>query len=384
MTVQLLHQVGHNSNWNIESFEQESCGNGLIISPLHQNSQTVEKLNSTTRAASIFDPQFYLPSSRKPKLHTYPFFPEAVEGGFQTSTFTTHAATVAENCVEFQRSQGFRTIVVPTRFLDEMYSDYIDRQRRFTVDAFMEAAAGQTVCLSVAITSAMIEDQGFRTKLLNWITSYPNVEEVYLMYQHVRDTKQIQDSAFLNSCMQFFSEIKSSGLKLIVGYTNVEGLLFAAVADLTVTMGTFENTRIFSVDKFLESEGERRGPKARIYLPGLLNWVQFQDAKTIQKRSPEIWEAIYRPTTWADRALALPVEPTFNQPQLYKHFFNNIQEQVLAMSALTLKERRLEFIEQLTAAKTWYLKLATSGIELERHGRGGHIDPWLNALRGAL
>lgn len=380
MTLRLLHQVGHNSNWNIESFQNDHCGDGLILSPLHQNMAAVERLSPATRAASIFDPQFYLPSSRKPKLHTYPFFPEVVDGGFQTSTFTAHAAGVADDCIRFQRDQGFRTIVVPTRFLDQMYSDYVERQRRFTVDAFMEAAGDQTVCLSVAVTEAMLEDAGFRIRLLNWITSYPNVDEVYLMYQQIRDTKQVQDAQFLRACMSFFSEVVGSGLRLTIGYTNIEGLLFAAVADLTVTMGAFENTRIFSVDKFLESEGERRGPRARIYLAGLLNWVQFEDARTIRSRAPDIWRTIYEPTPWAEQALGLPVEPTFNQPQLYKHFFQNMHDHIASWRPLTPQERCRELKDRLTRAKTSYGRLAASGIELERHGRGGHIDPWLTVL----
>lgn len=381
MTLQVLHQVGHNSNWNIDSFEQEGCGDGLILSPLHQNLSAVEKLGPTTRAASIFDPQFYLPSSRKPKLNSYPFFPEAVDGGFQTSTFAAHSGRVAEACVNFQKEQGVRIIVVPTRFISEMYTDFVDRQRRFTVDAFMEAAGGEPVCLSVAITAAMIGDEVFRARLLNWITSYPNVEEVYLMYQHNRDTKQVQESEFLRSCISFFNEITNTGLRLVVGYTNVEGLLFASMTNLSITMGAFENTRIFSIDKFLESEGERRGPKARIYLPGLLNWLQLQDAKTIRSRAPDIWEKIYEPTSWADKVLELSVEPTFNQPQLYRHFFSNIHNHVESIKPLSLVERRLDFINRLDQARTYYLALANRGIELEKHGKGGHITHWINAMR---
>lgn len=380
MALQLLHQVGHNSNWNVESFQQDHCGEGLVLSPLHQNMTAVEKLSPSTRAVSIFDPQFYLPSSQKPKLQTYPFFPGAVDGGFQTSTFTAHVAGVAEACVEFQEQMGFRTIVVPTRFLSELYTDFVDRQRQFTVDAFMEAAGSKEVCLSIAVTAAMIEDHGFRTRILNWITSYPNVSEIYLMYQHSRDAKQIQDASFLTACVSFFGEIVGSGLKLTIGYTNVEGLLFATQLDLTITMGSFENTRIFSVDKFLESEGERRGPKARIYLAGLLNWVQFQDAKTIQTRAPEVWRNVYQPTEWADSALSLAVEPTFNQPQLYKHFFKNFHDHIDALKPLSLPERRLDLLQRLRVARTSYSQLASSGIELEKHGRGGHIEAWLKAV----
>ena len=71
MSLGLLHQVGHNSNWNVESFENDSCGDGLILSPLHQAMTTVERLSAGTRAASIFDPQFYLPNSRKPGLDPF-------------------------------------------------------------------------------------------------------------------------------------------------------------------------------------------------------------------------------------------------------------------------------------------------------------------------
>ena len=351
-----------------------------ILSPLHQSMSTVERLAQTTRAASIFDPQFFLPSSQKPKLLSYPFFPQGVDGGFQTSTFNSHARYVAEACIRFQSDQGFRTIVVPTRFIDQMYSDYIDRQRRFTVDAFMEASGDSPLCLSVALTAAMIDDSLFRSRVLNWITSYPNVEEVYLMYQHTRDSKQVQDAEFLRACMEFFREVVGSGLALTVGYTNGEGMLFATAADLTFTMGSFENTRIFSVDKFLQSEGERRGPKARIYLAGLLNWVQFQDAQTIRTRAPDIWALVYEPTRHAEQALALAVEPTFNQPQLYKHFFQNIQDHVSAARVVSPSERRGMLRERLGRARSAYAQLQARGIELERHGRGGHIDAWLAAL----
>ncbi len=262
MGLRLLHQVGHNAKWNIQSFEDEKCGHGLILSPLHQSMNSVERLNETTLSASLFDPQFYLPSSQKPKLLEYPFFPEAVGGGFKTSSFKSHALDVAKQCLDFQRALGFRRLVVPTRFIDQLYSDYVDRQKAFTVEAFIEVGGDDSLCLSLAVTSAMIEDAGFRQRLLNWITSYPSVEHVYLMYQHERDTKQIGDAAFLRAAHDFFEEIQSTGLSLTVGYTNTECVLYSVLDDIELTIGAFENTRIFSIDKFLVSEEDRRGPKA--------------------------------------------------------------------------------------------------------------------------
>ena len=382
MSLGLLHQVGHNSNWNVESFENESCGDGLILSPLHQAMATVERLSARTRAASIFDPQFYLPNSRKAKLQTYPFFPEQVDGGFQTSTFAPHAAAVARDCIDFQVAQGFRKVVVPTRFISQPFPDYFDQHNAFTVDAFMEHAGARPLCLSLAVTAPMIQHPTWRRSLLNWITSFPAVDEVYLMYEHVRDYKQVQDGVFLRDCLSFFSDVLSTGLKLTVGYTNTEGLLFTASGDLNITMGSFENTRIFSVDKFVESEGDRRGPKARIYLAGLMNWIQFEDAKRIRQMAPSVWNRVYMPTQWAEDALAQPVEPTFNQAPLYKHYFLNMNREVNALRQISAPDRRRYLAERVEKAMAAYRDLPL-GLELEKHGRAAHLHGWRAALQAS-
>ncbi len=382
MALGLLHQVGHNSKWNVESFENDGCGDGLILSPLHQAMGTVEKLPPETRAASIFDPQFYLPNSRKTKLLSYPFFPEQVDGGFQTSTFVAHVPEVAKSCIDFQVEQGFRKVVVPTRYINQMYPSYFKQQNQFTVDAFMEHAGSRPLCLSVALTAPMIQDPEWREQVLNWITSFPEVDEVYIMYEHERSTKQVADAGFLVDCMAFCSDIMNTGLAVTLGYTNTEGLLYTAAGDLTITMGAFENTRIFSVDKFLESEGERRGPKARIYLPGLFNWVQFEDAKRIRSGAPEVWRQVYEPTEWAEEALRREVEPTFNQSPLYKHYFRNMQNHMNELSPLKANDRRKLLLSKIAAAMRAYRELNYRGIGLEKHGQGGHLIEWQNALNG--
>lgn len=382
MALGLLHQVGHNSKWNVESFENDGCGDGLILSPLHQAKGTVEKLTAEARAASIFDPQFYLPNSRKTKLLSYPFFPEQVDGGFQTSNFLAHVPEVAKSCIDFQVAQGFRKVVVPTRYINQMYPSYFAQQNQFTVDAFMEYAGNRPLCLSVALTAPMIQDAEWRERVLNWITSFPDVDEVYIMYEHERSTKQVGDAKFLVDCMTFCSDIMNTGLTVTLGYTNTEGLLYTAAGDLTITMGAFENTRIFSVDKFLESEGERRGPKARIYLPGLFNWVQFEDAKRIRSGAPEVWKQVYESTEWAEDALRREVEPTFNQSPLYKHYFRNMQDHIDELRPLKASDRRKLLLSKIASAIEAYRELNHLGIGLEKHGQGNHLVEWQNALNG--
>lgn len=225
----------------------------------------------------------------------------------------------------------------------------------------------------------MIRHASWRRMLLDWITHFHQVDELYLMYEFERDTKQVQDADFLRETLRFFREVMGTGLQLTIGYTNTEGLLYSAIGDPNITMGAFENTRIFSEDKFVESDGAVRGPKARIYLAGLLNWVQFEDAQRIQTLAPEIWRQVYHPTEWAENALSQAVEPTFNQPALYKHYFLNMQAHVNELRAMSLDERRSMLKRRVAHAQRMYQALE-SRLPLERHGRNGHLASWAEAL----
>jgi hypothetical protein len=381
MTIRVYHQNGHNAKWNIDSFESENCGDGLILSPVHQTPENIEKLSAATRKSSLFDPQFYLPSSQKPKLLQYDFFPVNIaQGGFSTTTFESSVKESAKRCVEYQRGLNLRRITVPTRFLDQMYTNYVDRQKVFTVDAFMEQISNdEEVCLSLAVTDAMLQDEGFRTKILSWITSYSNVHELYLIYSAPRETKQIQSSEMLIACHRLGQEMQEIGLELTWGHQNTEALLATAQGDVAVTMGSFENTRIFSTDKFVVTNEDRRGPKARIFLKGLLNWIQFEQAKEIRSNLPNVWKKIYSPTQHAEAALKLVVEPTFNQAPLYKHYFLNLTEEIKALSPLPLSDRKKYLREKIEYAQASYAEIAKT-IQLEKHGQGTHLAPWLKAV----
>lgn len=381
MAIRVYHQNGHNTTWNVDSFEKEKCGDGLILSPVHQAQSSIENLSTATLSASIFDPQFYLPSSQKPKLLQYRFFPESItEGGFATTSFEANVKASAEQCVAFQRAMGFRRITVPTRFLDQMFSNYVDRQKAFCVDAFMNhISPDEEVCLSVAVTATMLEDEGFRTKLLSWITSYANVHELYLIYSAPRETKQIHDADLLIACHRLGVEMHGIGLELTWGHQNTEALLATAQGDIGVTMGSFENTRIFSTDKFVVTDENRRGPKARVFLKGLLNWVQFEQAREIRKSLPRVWNDIYQTSAHAEQSFAQVLEPTFNQPQLYKHYFLNISEEMKVISSISVDNRKAYLRERIERAQAYYAQIGRT-IQLEKHGQGTHLLPWLKAV----
>ena len=386
MASSLFHQCGHNTSWNIDSFVENKCGEGLILSPVHRKHDDVQSLERPLKIVSVFDPQFYLPNSQKAKLQTYPFFPESISpNSFSTGDFALVALLAARQCIDFQVSNHFSKIVIPTRFYDQMYPDYIDRQNFYTVTPFLKALSlkkvKKPVYLTLPLTSHMVMSKIFRTQLLNWVTSFPEISGVYVMATpHDEGCKQIQSEDFLFLYMDFLQQLRSANLEVLIGYCNTESLLFLMIEGCDITFGSFENTRMFSIDKFVITEEERRGPKARIFSAGLLNWIQLNHAKDIKEHDRSLWDKVYDPTEYADRTLKSAVEPTFNQAPLYRHHFILFSQLVSEIRDLPIHERYKKLRTLLKNAEELYAQINELPLDPERHSRGAHIQPWLRTL----
>lgn len=384
MTFNIYHQCGHNGIWNRNSYENDKCGNGLILSPVHMKREAIEKLPTELKNNSFFDPQFYLPNSQKTKFKTYDFFPEIISNGFVTSDFSNLALESAKRCIDFQITQEFKRLIIPARHFSEMVTGYTDKQDVYTVHPYLKAideiGYQQDVYLTLPITSAMLQDDEYRTTILNWLASYPRLDGVYLLVEDKRKTKQIQDSSYLKQYFTIVKELTDIGLQVTIGHANTEGLLFSMISNCEITFGAFENTRIFSTDKFVVSDEERRGPRPRIYLPGLLNWIQYSSAKEIKSEMPNLWDNIYYQSSYADDVLNSPLDPHFSQPNLYMHFFASFQNQVDQIKGCTTEERYKLLHKWLKAAEQRYEEIKDEPIDLDTHGRGDNIIPWLTAI----
>ena len=389
MSLRLFHQSGHCANWNRDSFETDHIGDGIIFSPVHEACTTVSEYNKNLKSASLFDPQFYLPSSQKQKLQTYSFFPNSIMGekGFSTIDFMAVSYEAAKRCVEFQLENDFLEIIIPARFYEYFDDKYIDGQSQQFVHPFLEEIKKQDplgskkVLLTVPMTASMVNSNEYRNKVLNWITSYPEIDGVYMFCQHDRSTKQINDLTFLTQYMDVIKASCDADLEVLVGYSNTESLLYSLAGEISLTVGAFENTRMFSLDKFIVTDGDRRGPKARIYLPKLLNWINFDEAKILKNRYPVIWDKIYTATDESDAAFKQTKDPTFNSPILYKHYFKVFSSQIDTLSSLNTQGRYNQLNAWIDEAIDLHDEIISDAFKLDKHGNGEHLNTWSNAIR---
>lgn len=385
MPFKIYHQCGHNAVWNRDVYTEEAIGSGLIFSPVHEKMSQIINYNDVVKSSSLFDPQFYLPNSQKKKLQEYPFFPDVVAQGFQTSDFEVRALDAARLCIEFQIEQGFGKILIPARYHEQMVTDFCDRQDAYSVVPHIAALQenqghGKPVYITLPVTSHMIADEEYRTSLLNWVTGYSEIDGVYLIVSNDRNTKQITDSSCIFNNLQFARELRDAGLDILAGYCNSESLLYSLIDEASATFGAYENTRIFSTDKFVVSDDVQNGPRARIYLQGLHNWVQLEQAREIRDGAPEVWNLIYSPSEESEEALDSPTPWHFGKSQLYTHHFRNMHELVEQLNGLDPIQAHATLRARFIAARNYYAEIENAYIDLEPHGSGAHIEAWLTGI----
>jgi hypothetical protein len=93
-----------------------------------------------------------------------------------------------------------------------------------------------------------------------------------------------------------------------------------------------------------------------------------------------LWKKVYTPTEHADRVIAAGIEPTFNQSPLYMHHFECVNEQITQLASVPVSQRFQSIRTQIKSAMDLHAEIADGFFDLDTHGNGEHLQPWLDAI----
>jgi hypothetical protein len=385
MTLEIFHQLGFRYSWNFQSLENDNTGKGVIISPRHMDISFVEGLSNETKQAAIFDPQFFIPGTQKGKLSTYEFFPDVISNGFDTNEFVTSVAPeCALNCLDFQIRNNFRYIVIPTRYIPGVPEDFIPFQQEQFINPFLEAISDQgvtdNVVIELVLNSHMLRNREFTADLLNWITGISSIAGIYLITELSPRSKQVDNVEFLNSILNFVHVLNENDLDVILGYLNTEAIILSVANPRIVTIGSYENTRMFNSDNFSEAEqGRKMGPKARLYFTKLLNWVDYDYLDAIQ-RVVQDQENFFDENEYQAMLFQPEYNWHFGKPEPYKHYFLEIYNQLNSLANIVGVDRYNAITEMINTAISNYSLLNERGIVFDSINGDSHLYRWQTAI----
>ena len=380
--MELLHQIGHNFKWNIQSYNDDEAGDGFILSPVNIDYNKLQSLPESVCKNSYFDAQLYLPGDAKGGLASYPYFPANIDPHFSTSDFDDLKEEIANRCVQLQQSKGFRAILIPVRYFEHEPTDFLARQRTHLVDPFLQAVGRlsdrATVLLTAILKGDTLKDREQRETMLDWLTGIPEIDGIYLIFDFAITSKQIKDPELLSEALYFIHALKQNELQVRVGYTNTEGLLFSLAMPDSISFGAYENLRSFGVMRFVTADsGVQHGPNARLYSSRLLQWVEKPYIDAIRSLYDD-WSLLFPDSKYKPIMFQPDYKWHFTKPELYKHFFMEFSRQVRELPDGYLA-RKNHIVELVHAAINEYDKIQTK-VLLNPDSDGSHLPHWINAI----
>ena len=321
--IEIYHQCGHNTVWNIDSFCKDKIGDGLIFSPSDFEKEKVEKLDLKIKESSFFDPQYYLPKSDKKKLQTYNFFPNTfMNNDYSTVNYEEKAYDDAYKCVEFQKNNSFNRIIIPCVYKENFTDKYLAIQKELYIIPFVSAIeklnVNKPVFLTLILKDNYLFDKEIREEILSFATSFQAIDGIYIIPEHVETYKRVRDEKYLFELMKFIDKLRENELLVHLGYTDIEGFILSLSDITSISIGAYENTRCFSIEKFKSNVGKRQGPNPRVFSAKLLQNVEYTylaPLETLYDKYDELFE---------DNEYKIKLfEPTFQwhftKPEIYKY-----------------------------------------------------------------
>lgn len=382
-----LVQMGHNSRkLAIQAIEENYC-DGLILSPADFKPEQNDKISEDVKNNNgllLFDSQWYLPRSERPKLSQYDYFDN---GG---SSYDTSEANEEDAKKEFCKkviayNERFKTDVYisPSEFIDLASEVKLDRFKKSN-DIFIECAkeenAEKPILVSLPISSETLIDKDQRSALLNKVTML-DVEGFYVSIQVNKDTAYpLSKAAEVIAIIDFLKELKNNGYYIILGHTHHVAMLFLTIGIDGFASGHWKNLRTFDIERWEVSEDKfRSSPKLNYYSTKLLNELRVDqdldalymadyDLSNIKSGSP------YEDELFSTTPSLAPWTPRSS----WDHYMWCCNEIVKLYEGKNLKERVEMFTKLITEAKELYDSLVKEVGILSQPSEQIYIT-WKNA-----
>ena len=245
--MELYLQLGH----GMQALSQElikNWGEGtVIISPVNMPQVKIASYAKKIQSVGgqiLFDPQMFYPKEGHLKLQAYDYWPSV---GCSITTSAVHE-TINRELLRINNTIGTSQIILPGIEMKEDKFEYNLGWISNSVEYFNKKTNKEllaTLCLypETIRNSASIETL---TEALRSLS----VSGYYIIPHPSNNEYIVSDPIWVIGMMKLISCLKLSKRKVIVGYSNHQGLIYSLAHTDAIASGTYMNTRSFVPEKF--------------------------------------------------------------------------------------------------------------------------------------
>lgn len=255
--MSVYHQMGHQS-YNLISCPELSGYKGAILSPVNFDQNGILKIINDLREnenfETIFDPQLYFPRTEREKLRNWSYFPSDVDtADFSSLTWWKKLINSISETVDLLHPTSVCSpVLVPRVFNNEYYDSNIqvacDLQERVSP---MKISVYQSVLVGI---SELAEYN--RVLSIASIITKTTASRIYLVFQtDTEPRRELDDPQALMGAMLLINTLENSGLRVLVGYSSSDIILWKEAGASYCASGKFFNLRRFTPSRWNENEG---------------------------------------------------------------------------------------------------------------------------------
>jgi hypothetical protein len=383
--MKVTHVLGHNSNWNVESYLEHNIGEYFLITAFtHGINYDSKKILKNVHDVSMIDLQFYGKKKSakidKGKLSEFSFHPANCSKDEVTNVYF-------ENCVkqaiQFQKEKKIENIIIPLFYENEEVKDIISTIK--TLNKYVSGLnrENKKYFMTLPFANHIIINKDKVEEILFACTDMDICFDGYFIACENKPEyrrKITSDIKILRNLSRVLKTFKQQDFETIYAYANWDAIIYLAQTDIDyVTIGTYENLRKFDIKRFTENESGG-GSKGYYFSDKLLNMVRADDV-TIIRDTGNLHIIRNEKNIFSDIILKEGYPWNIHKPDVNKNYLLSISRLLYKISSINDLEVRKEYVMGLIdTAINNYNNLESKYIYLNNESSNYHLNVWKTYL----
>lgn len=345
--MELYFQMGHGMISMCKDLISDWGGGTIILSPVNikQEKLVMHSTNFVRKNAKVlFDPQLFFTRGANSNLKEYTYWPSE-------STTLTNTSTMLQICKEIlkiNKDIGSEEIILPSKQLNEDDFHNIYNQSVESVQ-FFRSKTKKPIFATLALNSDVIRNPDLIENIVNLYNKL-DVDGYYVIPEPPNGEYIVKDPKWSISVLKLLVSLKFTKRKVIVGYSNHQGLVYSLANVDAIASGNFMNTRAFSPDKFKLKEKEMKQKSKWFYSPNAMCEIRATLLDVAEQRGrldllkpTGLFENKYSSMLFTG---AKPSSANFTEGDSFKHYLHCLRVQCNDLKASTYEDAysKYEFI----------------------------------------
>lgn len=280
----LYVQQGHGKGSRIQGLLEAGTIEGWVLSPYDESPSSLRDTVQQLRRQgipSLLDPQTFVHSierSRTSKLDEHGLELE----NFQPPLTARQVQEHVERSIRLADELDVSILISPglvQRNFQDIWTGMALQFAGTVADSFN----GETFASAIVHEDALADDWRWTSKWLDQVTGIDGITGVYLcpVRRDAGPYPYVWQPDRLARLLRITHRLRKSGLQVLVGYQDFEGLAAIAAGAFAIASGWAVNRRVFLEERWQPQSGGSP-PTVRVFLPSYMSAIKQLDAEVVK------------------------------------------------------------------------------------------------------